>query len=203
MPTAYTAILGETEDMKLKDFAMLCARNFGALAMMRDLPLSEPIPEKFEIPPYYKDNLVKAQKKHADFMAMTESGRAEYLERTYNEMVEGYRKEQEESSKQKDILRQRYNAMLLKVVNWTPPTSEHESLREFMIKQIHDSIEWDCSEYTPLIPDKAEWCDIGRYKIMMENEIALFQKTYYKALESTASRNKWLSDLRESLRDCD
>lgn len=203
MPTAYTAILGETEDMKLKDFAMICARNFGVLAMMRDEPLSAPIPEKFDMPPYYKANLEKAQKKHADFMAMTESGRAEYLERTYNEMVEQTNKEQEESSRQKDILRRRYSAMLLKVVNWTPPTPEHESLREFMIKQIHDSIEWDCSEYTPHIPDKAEWCDIERHKSMMENEIALFQKTYYKALESTASRNKWLADLRESLKDCD
>lgn len=203
MPTAYTAILGETEDMKLKDFAMLCARNFGALAAMRDEPLSVPIPEKFEIPPYYKENLDRAQKKHADFMAMTESGRAEYLERTYNEIIEEYRKEQEESSKQKDILRQRYNAMLLKVVNWTPPTPEHENLREFMIEQIHNSIEWDCSEYTPPIPNKDEWCDIGRYKVELEEEIALSQKSYYKAVESVASRNKWLTDLRESLKDCD
>lgn len=203
MPTAYTAILGETEDMKLKDFALLCARNFGALASMRDEPLTAPIPEKFELPPYYKDNLEKAQKKHAEFMAMTDEGKTEFLERTYKEMVEESRKVQEESSKQKDILRRRYNAMLLKVIKWTPPTPEHESLRKFMIKQIHDSLEWDCLEYLPHIPDKAEWCNIDRYKTMLEDEIALLQKSYYKAAECTASRNKWLTDLRRSLKDCD
>lgn len=200
MPTAYTAILGESEDMTLKDFAMLCARNFGALMCMRDEPLSVPIPEKFEPNAHFKKNLDRAQKEYDDFMALSDAEKSAYLERTYTEMVERLSKECEKSSEKKDVLRRRYNAMLLKVVKWKVPTPEHVNLREFMIKQIQDSIEWDCSEYTPHIPDKAKWCNIEGHIDMLKMSLEQAEKIYEKNLETTASRNKWLSDLRESLK---
>lgn len=201
MPTGYTAILGETEDMKLKDFAMLCARNFGACIEMRDLPLSAPIPEKFEPSPYYKDRLEEAKRKYADFMALSASEKRAFLERTFEEVIDSNIKDYEETSKSKDVLRRRYNAMLLKVVKWTPPTSEHIDLREFMIKQIHDSIEWDCKEYMPQLPNKDEWCDICRYIASLKKDVEYYQEAYDKEQARYASLNKWLDDLRNSFGD--
>lgn len=198
MPSVYTAILGDTEDMKLKDFAMLCARNFGACIEMCDTPLSEPIPEKFEPSPFYKDRLEKSKQEYADFMALSESEKYAFLELTFNEMIEKSKKDYEEASQRKDVLRRRYNAMLLKIVNWTPPTPEHENLREFMIEQLHDSIEWDCKEYQPSLPKKEEWCDIVRYTDSLKEEIEYYQESYDKESARYASMNKWLDDLRKS-----
>lgn len=201
MPSAYTAILGETEDMKLKDFAMLCARSFGACIEMRDLPLSEPIPEKFEPSPFYKDRLDKAKKEYADFIVLSDSEKYAFLERTFEEALEKSKKDYEESSNQKDVLRRRYNAMLLKVVDWTPPTSEHMSLQKFMIKHIHDSLDWDCKEYIPLLPKKDEWCDIERYTNSLKREVEYYQESYDKEQARYASMNKWMDDLRNSFED--
>ena len=201
MPSAYTAILGETEDLKLKDFAMLCARNFGACIEMCDTPLSEPIPEKFEPSPFYKDRLEKAKKEYADFMALSESEKYAYLERTFKEIFEKDCKRQEEINKSKEILRKRYNAMLLKVVNWTPPTSEHIGLKEFMTQQILDSLKWDCSNYTPIFLKKDEWCNIDNYVDNKKREINYYQKSYDEELARYASLNKWLDDLRNSFEE--
>lgn len=201
MPTGYTAILSEKEDMTLKEFALLCARNFGALVMMRDEPLDAPIPEKFEVEPYYKESYDKAVKEYEDFMALPD--KQAWLEAEYGKMVESETEAAKEASIKKELLRRRYNAMLMKVMKWEAPTKEHENLREFMIKQLHDSIEWDCSEYKPHIPSKEEWCDIERHKAIFQRSVDMHRDSYEKAIERVASRNQWLKDLRDSLDKAD
>lgn len=203
MPTAYTAILGEREDMKLKDFAMLCARNFGVLIEMRDDPLTAPIPERLEVDKLYKENYDKAVKAYNDFMALSDSGKAEYLERDYNKAVEGYLQREEKRLKEIGVLRQRYEKMLSKISKWAAPTPEYKNLRAFMIKQIQDSIEFDCSEHHISIPDKKTWCDIDRYKLVLAKNVAFFKGRYESQVKAVAEKNKWLSDLIESLKDCD
>lgn len=196
MPSSYTYILGEREDMTLKQFALLCARNFGALIDMREKPLDTPIPEKIEPSPNYKKEYEKAVKQYEDFIKMPD--KLGYLETYYNEMVERLQKEYAESSAKKSILRDRYNKMLIKVLRWTAPTNEHEKLRNFMIQQLHDSIEFDCSEYLPNIPPKEEWCDIELHKSMLQKEADFYKKRYEKEIERVKSINQWLKDLRDS-----
>lgn len=48
MPTGYTAAVEDGTITEFDDFAWQCARAFGALIMMRDDPMSAPIPQKFE-----------------------------------------------------------------------------------------------------------------------------------------------------------
>lgn len=203
MPTAYTAILGETEDMKLKDFALLCARNFGALYCMKDEPLSAPIPERFESDDYYKKELDRVQKEHDDFLAMSDTERKEHLERTYDETVKEYVDRAKTLSKEKSILRKRYNNMLYKVVKWNPPTPEHSKLRDFMIDQIHKGLEWDCKEYELRLPDKDEWCDVENHINNLKQSLKIAKDCYENDLKATEARNEWLAILRESLKDCD
>lgn len=46
MPPAYTSFVADNENFSFLEFAMLCARNFGALMMMRNEPLDLPVPER-------------------------------------------------------------------------------------------------------------------------------------------------------------
>ena len=56
MPTGYTSKIGD--DQSFKDFALRCARNFGANILMRDDPMDAEI-KKYEVEPYYMNRLTE------------------------------------------------------------------------------------------------------------------------------------------------
>lgn len=197
MPSGYTAILGEKEDMTLKEFALLCARAFGACVDMRDEPLSTPIPEKFECDTFYQKKYEEAKKVLDDFMALED--KVGYLEKTYDKYFDDEHKRHIQKSEEKAKLRDRYSRMLFKVIKWTPPTKEHDDLRNFMIKQIHDSIEWDCSEYPLNLCSKEEWCNVERKIKNFQKDVDYYHQEMIKEKERYDSRNKWIKDLRDSL----
>lgn len=199
MPTGYTSIVADNENLTFSEFAMRCARNFGALIMMRDEPLDAPIPEKFEPSDYYKNEYEKAKAAYENFIANPPSD--EDLEKQYNEYVALETERFAAASADKDIKCRRYNAMLLKVLKWQPPTPEHEGLKEFMIDQLHDSIDFDCSEYRPLISDKEEYIARNRNGEYLKEELDFYEKKWHNEIERTNSRNKWLKELRESLKN--
>jgi len=60
MPTGCTAKL-MSEGQTFHEFIMQCARNFGALIMMRDDPWDAPIPDKFEPYGYHAKKLIEAR----------------------------------------------------------------------------------------------------------------------------------------------
>ena len=123
------------------------------------------------------------------------------MEKQYNEYVASETERFAAASAEKDIKRRRYNTMLLKVVKWQPPTPEHEGLKKFMIDQLHDSIEWDCSEYQPTISSKEEFVAFHRSGKSLKEGLDFCEKTWREEVERTSSRNKWLKELRESLKD--
>lgn len=61
MPTGYTAAIAD--GISFTNYAMGCARAFGALIEMRDEPSDAPIPEEFKPSTYHLEELQKAQKK--------------------------------------------------------------------------------------------------------------------------------------------
>lgn len=199
MPTGYTSIVADNENFTFPEFAMRCARNFGALIMMRDEPLDAPIPEKFEPSDYYKNEYEKAKAAYENFIVNPPSD--EDLEKQYNEYVAHETERFAADSAEKDIKRRRYNAMLSKVLKWQPPTLEYEGLKKFMIDQLHDSIEFDCSEYRPIISDREEYIARNRSGEYLKEELDFYEKRWHEEIERTNSRNKWLKELRESLKD--
>lgn len=199
MPIGYTYIVANNENFTFPEFAMRCARNFGALVMMREEPLDAPIPERFEPSDYYKQEYEKAKAAYENFIANPPTD--EDLEKQYNEYVANETERFAAISAEKDMKRSRYNAMLLKVLKWQPPTSEHEGLKKFMIDQLHDSIEADCCEYQPRIPDKEEYVAFHRSGKYLKEELDFYEKRWREEVERTNARNKWLSELRESLKD--
>jgi len=95
-------------------------------------------------------------------------------------------------------LRNKYNAMLARVVAWTPPTKEHEGLKDFMLQQIRDSIKWDCIESEPpKLLSLPEWY---QNKVNnLEQSLAYHEEENIKEQERTANRTAWIKELYKSL----
>lgn len=203
MPTGYTDLIAQKENCTIEEYAMRCARNFGALIEMRDAPMDAPIPERFEPNPFYKKELEDAQDRLDSFMKMTVVEKREFLEDTYHKMVEHNEKQKQIEDAKRSILRNRYNFMLEKINKWKPPTPEHVNLRNFMIQQVQDSIEWDCDEYEIETLSFTECIDIQKHIEYLKKDVDFHKNLYQEELKRIEDRNKWLSDLRESLKDLD
>ncbi len=197
MPTGYTQIVAENEKFTFPEFAMRCARNFGALMNMRGEPLDAPIPEKFEIAEHYQKDYESAKAAYDKFIANPPT--YEELEKQYEEYITKETVRRVEISEEKDIKCRRYNAMLQKVVGWQPPTPEHAGLKEFMIKQLHDSIEFDCSEYVSPLPEKEEWIEYGMSGESLKKRMDVYKECLVEEQKRISRCNQWLKDLRESL----
>lgn len=196
MPTGYTAAIAN--GISFRQFAMSCARNFGALISMRDEPSCAEIPEKFEPSPYYAEHLHAATEELKRVEAMS----AEELDAAADTE---YQKDTEERRKQiaKTLaLRGQYQSMLSKVRAWVPPSEDHAGLRSFMIEQIEGSIEFDCStDYYEKRPIKYKtgkaWRDERIQAIT--KDITYYTKELQKENARVEGRNDWIKKLRNSL----
>lgn len=140
MPTGYTARLNDGRPTTFPEFAMDCARAFGALIEMRDEAPGAPIPERFEPSPFYA--------------LMAEEARARIAEIAYWDDAEAQRqalaacvaegRRIAERNAESVAVRGRYEAMLAQARAWRPPTPDHFELRKFMISQLEESIRFDC-----------------------------------------------------------
>lgn len=61
MPTGYTAGVMDGTITEFKDYALQCARNFGALITLRDDPLSPDLPV-LEVGDYYEQHVKDAER---------------------------------------------------------------------------------------------------------------------------------------------
>lgn len=194
MPTGYTADIAQ--DISFEQFVWNCARAFGALVMMRDDPQGTPIPERFEPSPYYAESVKKDAAELARLQSLTKEQASAECTAAYMREVEAYEKRRAE----KRELREKYLRMLAKVKGWQPPTEEHVGLREFMEKQISESIDWDCStkyDTPPAAKSTEAWLADAIERA--RKSLAYSQKSYAEEVERTEGRNNWLKALRESV----
>lgn len=196
MPSCYTAPI--KDGLEFKDFVMLCSRAMGAMIMMRDEPMDAPIPEKFEPSPYHAERLDEQveELKKVGFMSLAEAEEAANKE--YAEAMDN----KNERIARKKFLKEKYKALLEKVEAWEPPTANHVGLKEFMAGQLVESIEFDCdvSSYEKMVITKKTGDEWRAEKIdKIKKEIEYSKKKHAEELKRTESRNKWLSDLRNSL----
>ena len=196
MPTGYTSKVATGEVTKFSDFALLCARAFGATIDMRDDPLDADIPTRFEPSPHYKDCIARDQ---AEIDRLRGLSKPE-IQAERDEEERKREAERERYLSKMAEQKARYEAMLDKVSSWVPPTHEHVEMKRFMMEQLTQSIDHDCqpSKYREdETPPAEEWLK-ARVKKLEENvkSWALF---YEKEVERTQGRNKWLADLRRSI----
>lgn len=200
MPTGYTAALVE-KGQTFPEFALTCARALGVLIDMRDEPLSAPIPEKFEPSSYHVDALERSKREVAGLEAMDDEAKV-----AFGSLAKGEELVRLQKQLEKDRLEeQRLSDMEAEVRAWTPPTSEHNGLKEFMLEQISTSRGWGgsasartlesidfCKEKSPVF----FWTDAYS---SAKWSVDYHEKEVAKEKQRAGDCTEWVRQLRESL----
>lgn len=202
MPTGYTAPIYEGEEnFTFKKFAMRCARNFGALIEMRGEPLDAEIDfgKCFQPSDYYKKALERVEKEYQEFLdnPPTEEKLGEEYDKKVNNDFEKFLERKES----RNALQERYAAMLEQVKAWEPPTEEHNGLKEFMIRQLQESVYYDCVVYSPYTDDREEYIKYHMSPEPLLKEIAYYKERYEKEVELCNNRKLWVIKLMQSLKE--
>lgn len=196
MASGYTYPVRDGEVTSLTEFALSCARAMGAAIHQRDDgagPIAE-VPDSSS--EYAARRLAFARDHLAEALARTPNEWAALQEQRRAQVEEAYAAAALERAQH----RERYEAMLLQVMAWTPPSAAHEGLKTFMIEQLQDSIRFDCditeSSVPPLIEPEvyaAREIDAAR------RTLALAEEYWDQEQERVATQRAWVRDLRASL----
>lgn len=199
MPTGYTAGVADGKIATLRDFAWACARGMGALITMRDDPHDAPVPEQFKPSTSYHDDILSTVR---DILGSVPHLSADECDRRAKFDFDTEMESHLRYAREKNEQRARYRDMICKVEAWKPD-DEVLSLKEFMLSQLKDSVEFDCPErpsYEPKPPVRLtgeKW----REQILEKasRDLAYHATERDKEIQRTAGRNKWLKALRASL----
>ncbi len=192
MPTGYTARVVNGTMTEFKEFALNCARAFGACIDMRDDAMDKPIPEAFAPSSYHTDHIAELRAEltrlnsmsYADLqlMAMQDFQQEIVAEQEYKDRLE-----------QENV---RIDQMLGKVQAWKAPP-DHVGLKRFMVEQLKISRNTPYPRPKPIKLDAMAW--LSRQVDRIARDIAYHDKEHAEEIKRTAERNKWLKDLRASL----
>jgi hypothetical protein len=196
MPTGYTADVQSGKITELPDFAMQCARAFGALISLRDEPSNAPIPDEFKPSSYNATKLEEAHAELVNLQAMTNEERRHAASETHKKAIASWDKYEAEKVAQ----RERYAAMLEKVDAWEPPGPDHFEMKKFMRDQLSESTRFDCGESYSSRPEP-QTADVWFSDAVAKatKDIAYHTKEHAMEVERANTRTKWVSDLRKSL----
>lgn len=198
MPTGYTHKVVDGTLTEFADFALECARAFGALLELRDDPAA-PIPTEIKPSTYAQERLDEATKEYLRLSSLTgEALSAEIAE----EYAEEKARRAEYRAKGKET-NERLNKMSAAVANWTPPTAAHTRFKEFMLQQLDISRETSCDEEAdqfiePVLPSVDEWLDKRLTRLKKQIKDYAGEQAWENTLAQ--SRTLWLQQLRASLR---
>jgi hypothetical protein len=194
MPTGYTASI--KDGVSFKEFASQCARAFGALVELRDEPLSSKLPDEIKVSDYY---LRQIRDTTAELEALENIPLKDAEEKAQTEYKAAIAHNKEYAESKKD-LKKKYNAMLKDACAWTPPSKDHQGLKDFMIEQLKESIRVDCSDYAPNEPillTGEQW--LYKKQQSLKKSLNYHIAEYGKEQTRTAERNEWIRQLKESL----
>lgn len=196
MATGYTHILLDKPETTFEEFALRCARAFGATIEMRDDPLDVPPPAEVKPDDYYLRQIPDAEARVRELEVMTAEEAEIKAAEAHREALKFWRECNENYARKRRL----YEAMLAKVEAWEPPSPGHEGLKKFMREQIVDSIKFDCHESSdPPEPQTGEeWLADRRAYAMrtLQSRREGWEKEQQAAREATA----WLKALHASLR---
>ena len=138
MSTGYTHRVIEGEIDNLEDFAKLCMRAFGAVIHMREDSLDvEYYPPTQST--YYKDAL---KRKMVELEKMKNQKDEQIVQDMLNELNEREEQIKEGIDKTKKIA-EKLTKLIAEVIMWDPPTEDHQELKQFMLDQLHSTLDMD------------------------------------------------------------
>lgn len=197
MPTGYTTDI--ENDIEFEDFVLGCARAFGACIHQRDDNMKIK-PALREVETYYFEHAKSAAAELAKLEVMKPQDRVEYAK---NQIARELEVEQEYFNK-KVLLKNKYDAMLERVQAWSPPTSDHDQLKKFMIQQIEESIKFDCNTSYALerITNLSQQNPSSYFATALESarrDVKFYSEQYEKHMVAVRESNAWITELYKSL----
>jgi len=195
MPTGYTHNVQTGKVTDLNDFAMNCARAFGALITMRDEASDAPIPERLEPNTEYHDKALAAARSAMDEVpGLSASDCDQRAAEEFEQALTQHTERQAERYKEEV----RYKDMIEKVEQWQVPEAL-AGLRNFMLEQLQGSVKFDCN-YKPERPIRLTGEDWRKEQLRKASrDLAYHTEERDKEIERTRGRNEWLADLRRAL----
>ena len=200
MSTGYTSIIENSkEPIPFPQFALQCARAFGYLMDMRDESFDTPIPEKLKPSPYHMKELKKAKVELARIESLTDA----QCEKESKKELAKELKYAEEYLAEHERTTKRYEDMVSKINDWTPPTPEHQPLKRFMLEQIATSLPDLDYARKSLQEAKAKKSNgiIWRERKIKElkEDIVYNTEHHNKEVAQYDECNRWIDQLRKSL----
>jgi len=197
MSSSYTCNI--EKGISFKEYALGCARAFGAFASLRDEAGNIELPDGFPLDSYHQRELPKAEKELAKYQKMTVKEAAKEAKEFYNKQVT----DAKTGIKKTTELKAKYENMLSKVIFYSPPTVDHVKFQDFMRTQIEDSIRFDCGDcYERKLKELklmtgAQWKKL-RVDIA-EQDVKNHEEGLSNDIEQNRILNQWIKDLKESI----
>jgi hypothetical protein len=204
MPTGYTAAVQDGTITEFKDYALQCARAFGACVMQRDDDPSEP-PKEQEESSYYRERVDETLKEIEVLGNLSDEELVESEKNANLREIDECKQRLED----KKIERLRYDDMLKKVRAWEAPSEEHLDYKEFMTNQLVESIGFDCGdnyyednlqnavfkfENTPTAKEIRE-----ERMADLQRDLEYYRKNLAEEKDRVFGRNQWIRQLYKSL----
>lgn len=197
MPTGYTHILKDKPDLPFADFALRCARAMGALVMLRDGSIDDPIPADVGEPlDHYRQRIDSTRREKEHVLSLSPEAWRQEHEKARIDAANRREEWRADAARWRDVCQR----LLCEVDAWKPPTADHEQLAEFMRGQLTETLRFDGTEPSvewDRVPEFAEW-----QKARIEEacrRAADAEADLAKAIERNRARNEWVRALRESL----
>ena len=197
MPSGYTADI--QNDISFEEYALGCARAFGACIEQRGDSAGD-APKLREADTHYKKKLPEALAFLGYLQSLDDAQQEEFGNEERDKEIVRIRGKLDETQ----ALKVKYEQMLDKVKGWEPPTPNHVKLKDFMFKQIVDSIVFDCdtSYYTKALQAAVTKTPLDFYQEALKN--AEWECDHYESqLNETNLRveeaNAWIIQLYKSL----
>ena len=199
MPSGYTEGVASGKVTEFKEYALLCARAFGACLSLRDEPLSSEIPE-FKVSDHYLRRIKEAEEKIASLLSMTQQDKEE----NFNKYVSDIVKSAEEKLSERTEIKQRYEKMLEQARNFYPPSPEHYHYKSFMIEQLEQSIVWDCSDdyYLSQVAEIKSLSLEQWFYLQLDtaqSDLDYYKEQWQEEQDRVDHNNRWVKQLKESL----
>lgn len=185
------------EKQTFPQFALTCARAFGASIEMRDDSLNAEIPKAFVPSNYHVKELAKARRELSRLKRMGGLARVSFGRRKRASLLRDYRSALRRCREENEPLL----AMIEEVRAWEPPSPEHVELKKFMEQQLTTSLGSD--KYWLDCIAKSEVQDVSDYYLSAitraQQDVTYHTEELRKERERVDSRNDWLNQLRQSL----
>jgi len=200
MPTGLTCNIYDGSDTSLRGFALKCVTQLGAgyhatRQGEEKMPLDKaPV---MQVSDYYLERINEAKRDLEKWNKLKDN--PEELDRLYKEYLDERKKEKDEYTINKYNIKKRYLAMKSKIESWNLPET-YNSLKELMLKQINDSIDFDCGkDYLIDYPtiSKEDWLESNLSS--PSTDIEYYTKRYEEEVKRTKEINDYLKGLYEEL----